>query len=132
MILRVCAAMGFGLMVISTVEAQVPAAEPSPVNLSPIVVTANRMPEVLDQSSSAVSVVDKPDVQDARPTVSLDEPLNRVPGVFVQNSNNFAQDFRIQIRGFGTRAAFGTREIKILVDGLPVTGPDGQTELDDV
>jgi iron complex outermembrane receptor protein len=100
--------------------------------VSPVIVTASRMPELLNQSAAAVSVVDQADIQDGRPTVSLDEPLNRVPGVFVQNSNNFAQDFRIQIRGFGTRAAFGTREIKVLVDGLPETMPDGQTELDSV
>ncbi|MBI3783064.1 MAG: TonB-dependent receptor [Deltaproteobacteria bacterium] len=113
-------------------QSPTPDAGSSTLSLSPIVVTASRMPELLNQSTAAVSVVDKDDVQDGRPTVSLDEPLNRVPGVFVQNSNNFAQDFRIQIRGFGTRAAFGTREIKVLVDGLPVTSPDGQTELDDV
>ncbi len=101
-----------------------------PLMLDPIVVTATRLPQSLSDTPAAISVVEQPDIQEARPTVSLDEPLNRVPGVFVQNSGNFAQDFRIQIRGFGTRAAFGVREIKVLVDGLPETLPDGQTELD--
>ena len=101
-----------------------------PLILDPVVVTATRLPERLADVPAAISVVEQSDIQDARPTVSLDEPLNRVPGVFVQNSDNFAQDFRIQIRGFGTRAAFGVREIKVLVDGLPETLPDGQTELD--
>lgn len=100
--------------------------------LEPIVVTATRLPQPLDSVPAAISVVERPEIQDARPTVSLDEPLNRVPGVFVQNSGNFAQDFRVQIRGFGTRAGFGTREIKVLVDGLPETLPDGQTNFDSV
>jgi iron complex outermembrane receptor protein len=103
-----------------------------PLILDPVVVTATRLPERLTDVPAAISVVEQPDIQEARPTVSLDEPLNRVPGVFVQNSDNFAQDFRIQIRGFGTRAAFGVREIKVLVDGLPETLPDGQTELDGI
>jgi iron complex outermembrane receptor protein len=105
-------------------------AQPLASTLEPIVVTASRSPESLEQVPAAVSVVTRPDIQEARETVSLAEPLDRVPGVFVQDSGNFAQDARIQIRGFGTRSAFGIREIKILVDGLPETLPDGSTELD--
>lgn len=96
----------------------------------PIVVTATREPESIMAVPASISVVDQPEIQDARATVSLAEPLNRIPGVFVQDSGNYAQDVRIQIRGFGTRSAFGIREIKVLVDGLPETLPDGQTQLD--
>jgi outer membrane receptor protein involved in Fe transport len=92
----------------------------------PVVVTATRLPESLADVPAALSVVDQADIQDARATVTLDESLNRVPGVLVQNSDNFAQDTRIQIRGFGTRAAFGTREVRILLDGLPETCPTGR------
>jgi iron complex outermembrane receptor protein len=56
--------------------------------------------------------------------------LIRVPGVFIQDRFNFAQDTRISIRGFGSRAAFGIRGIKILVDGIPLTLPDGQSQVD--
>jgi iron complex outermembrane receptor protein len=97
-----------------------------------IVVTATRSEEPMADVPAAISIVGAGDIQDARPTVSLSEPLNRVPGVFVQDSGNFAQDTRIQIRGFGTRAAFGIREIRVLVDGLPETLADGQTQLDAV
>ena len=98
--------------------------------LDPVVVTATRLPQHLGDVSAAVSVVERGDIRDGRPTVGLDESLARVPGVFIQNNENFSQDLRIQIRGFGTRAAFGVREIKVLVDGLPETLPDGQTETD--
>lgn len=114
-------------------EANVPRdAEPPPLLLDPVTVTATRLPELLADVPAAISVVEQEEIQEARPTVNLDESLDRVPGVFVQNSGNFAQDVRVQIRGFGTRAGFGTREIKVLVDGLPLTLPDGQTQFDDV
>jgi iron complex outermembrane receptor protein len=97
-----------------------------------IVVTATRTDEPIAEVPAAISVVGREDVQDGRATWSLGESLNRVPGVFVQESGNFAQDTRIHIRGFGTRAAFGVREIRVLVDGLPETQADGQTQLDAV
>jgi iron complex outermembrane receptor protein len=98
--------------------------------LDEIVVTGSRTGRPLAQSSPALSVVDRHDVEDGRAAISLDESLARVPGLYVQNSGNFAQDLRLQIRGFGTRAAFGIREIKVFVDGLPETLPDGQTQVD--
>jgi iron complex outermembrane receptor protein len=104
--------------------------ESQPAVLSPVVVTATRSPVPLADVPASISVVEKPDIQDARSTTSLQESLVRVPGVLVQSSDNFAQDERIQIRGFGTRSAFGIREIRVMVDGLPETLPDGQTELD--
>jgi iron complex outermembrane recepter protein len=103
-----------------------------PIRLDDTVVTATRSRTALGDVPAAISVVDQDAIQEARPTTSFAEPLDRVPGVFVQDAANYAQDARIQIRGFGTRAAFGVREIRVLVDGLPLTLPDGQTQLDDV
>lgn len=97
-----------------------------------VVVSARRVPQPLNEVAGSISVVEAGDIQDGRATISLDESLNRVPGVFVQNSGNFAQDTRVQIRGFGTRAAFGVREVRVLLDGLPETLPDGQTQLDEI
>ena len=62
--------------------------------------------------------------------LELGDALAGVPGVFAQNRSNFAQGLRIAIRGFGARAAFGTRGIRVVVDGVPLTLADGQTELD--
>jgi iron complex outermembrane receptor protein len=103
-----------------------------PLALEPVVVTATRLPQPLSEVAGSVSVVEQLDIQGAQKTVGLEEALDRVPGVLVQSSQDFAQDVRIQIRGFGTRAAFGIREIKVLLDGLPITDPDGQTQLDDI
>ena len=130
---RLCVSIGLCAVALAVrSHAEEPSAAPPPVLIEPVVVTATRMPQPQAEVPAAISVVQQPDSQDGRQTVGVDEVLNRVPGVFVQNSGNFAQDERIQIRGFGTRAAFGTREIRVLVDGLPETLPDGQTELDAV
>jgi iron complex outermembrane receptor protein len=98
--------------------------------LEPVVVTAPRVATPLTQVPAAISVVEQNDVQQGQPTVGLDESLVRVPGVFLQNRFNFAQDLRVSIRGFGARAAFGIRGIRILVDGIPETLPDGQSQVD--
>jgi iron complex outermembrane receptor protein len=113
------------------VAAQEPAAEER-LRFDPIVVTATREPHALGDVPASVSVIEGLDIQGAQRSVGLEESLDRVPGVFVQSSENFAQDVRIQIRGFGTRSAFGIREIRVLLDGLPETQPDGQTILDDI
>ena len=64
--------------------------------------------------------------------LSLQEYLISVPGLFTQNANNYAQDLRISLRGFGARSAFGIRGIKIIIDGIPETTPDGQGQLDNL
>ena len=66
------------------------------------------------------------------PSRSLQEYLTNIPGVLTLNSSNYAQDLRISIRGFGARAAFGIRGIKLVVDGIPETTPDGQGQLDNL
>jgi iron complex outermembrane recepter protein len=104
----------------------------SPLALDPLVVTATRMAQPLASAPASVSVVQQLDIQGSQKSVGLEEALDRVPGVLVQSSQDFAQDVRIQIRGFGTRSQFGIREIKVLIDGLPITEPDGQTQLDDL
>ena len=67
-----------------------------------------------------------------RQQLSLSEYVSDVPGLFTLNSHNFSQDLRIAIRGFGARSAFGIRGIKLLVDGIPETTPDGQGQIDNL
>ena len=64
--------------------------------------------------------------------LTLGESLRSVPGLFAMNDENFAQDIRISIRGFGSRSAFGIRGIKLFVDGFPQTTADGQSQVDNI
>jgi len=109
-----------------------PASQSQTLALEEIIVTATRMNTTLSSVPAAMSVIDTDDIQFAKQQLALDESLNRVPGLFMQNRYNFAQDLRISIRGFGARANFGIRGVKILVDGIPETLPDGQGSVDSI
>ncbi len=63
---------------------------------------------------------------------SFSDFTRNTPGLFTSSSNNFSQDLRISIRGFGARSAFGIRGIRLIVDGIPETTPDGQSQLDNL
>src|SRR4030095_6156945 len=76
--------------------------------------------------SMSVDVISRDEIQQAKPRINISEDLNRAPGTFVQNRENFAQELQITIRGFGARSQFGTRGVKLIVDGLPASTPDGQ------
>jgi len=95
-----------------------------------IVVTSSIMERTLNETPAAMSVVRQEPIQEGQPRLKLNETLSQVPGIFLQNSENFAQGERIAIRGFGARAPFGVRGITIMVDGIPYTLPDGQAQLD--
>ena len=77
----------------------------------------------------AVSVLRGDAVRRAQLTSGLDESLSRLPGVVVLNRYNYSLDQRVSLRGAGSRANFGLRGIKVLIDGIPQTLPDGQSQL---
>jgi iron complex outermembrane recepter protein len=97
-------------------------------DLTPVTVNSTRLPTSETRPPFALTVLNKDRLQVAQQQISLYEPLGAIPGVFVQNPDNFAQDLRIAIRGFGARAQFGIRGIKILTDGIPESTPDGQVK----
>jgi iron complex outermembrane receptor protein len=101
-------------------------------HLEEIVVTATRTERQLTDVPMSVSVVNQQEIQQGQQLLGLDESLNRVPGLFMQDRYNFAQDLRIAIRGAGSRANFGIRGIKIYIDGIPATTTDGQGGVDDI
>src|SRR5688500_2577802 len=80
----------------------------------------------------AVSAVGGEGERVARPGLALNEALAAIPGVQVDNRYNYALGERISIRGLGARAQFGVRGVRVLLDGLPATLPDGQTQLNHV
>src|SRR5437588_726671 len=97
--------------------------------LPPAVVSVTRANPPISKIPLAVHLVDKTEISRARPTWGLDEALVTVPGVHAANRYNFSLDQRISIRGFGARSQFAVRGIKVLVDGIPQTLPDGQGQL---
>src|SRR6266511_4365051 len=112
--------------------AQEPDTMPPRVVLPAITVSATRSTLPLSKTPRAVQIVDKAQISNAKPTWGLDEALFSVPGVFVANRYNFSLDQRLSIRGFGARSAFAVRGVKVLVDGIPQTLPDGQGQLTNV
>jgi len=95
-------------------------------------VTVTRSAEPLLRVPYAVGVLDRADIQRGQQTTGIDEALNNLPGVVVSNRYNFSLDQRISIRGFGSRSNFGVRGLKILLDGVPQTLPDGQSQLTNI
>jgi iron complex outermembrane receptor protein len=91
-----------------------------------VVVSATRSPQPSLEIPASVDRIYGDEIHEGRPQVNLSESLGRVPGVLVQNRQNYAQDLQIQSRGFGARATFGVRGIRLISDGIPATMPDGQ------
>ncbi len=102
------------------------------VTLPEITVTVTRTPEKVLRVPAAIGVVGRREIQGAQATLGLDEALNNIPGVYVANRYNYSVDQRLSIRGFGSRANFGVRGVKVLLDGVPQTLPDGQSQLTNV
>ncbi|WP_180998845.1 TonB-dependent receptor PqqU [Klebsiella pneumoniae] len=81
---------------------------------------------------AAVSVVNGDEMRQAAPRVNLSESLGAVPGLQVQNRQNYAQDLQLSIRGFGSRSTYGVRGLRSYVDGIPATMPDGQGQTSNI
>ena len=88
--------------------------------------------EALERVPWSVGVADVREIRHAQPTSALSEALGGIPGAFVAERQNYAVDSRISIRGFGSRANFGVRGIKLLLDGIPQSLPDGQSQATNV
>lgn len=97
--------------------------------LEQVVVTASGAERRLFETPYAAGSVDVQGLRGAGPMVNLSEALGRVPGIVVNNRSNYAQDLQINSRGFGARASFGVRGIRLYTDGIPATGPDGQGQV---
>ncbi|MDF2467072.1 MAG: TonB-dependent receptor, partial [Ramlibacter sp.] len=101
----------------------------APIVLAPVVVTGSVGPRTLADAPAALGVVDAQDLRSSGPMVNLSEALGRVPGIAVANRSNYAQDLQISSRGFGARAGFGVRGLRLYTDGIPATMPDGQGQV---
>jgi iron complex outermembrane recepter protein len=106
-----------------------PPAQPQTQTLSPVVVTATRSERLLLDVPASVDVIDRETIRDAQLRINLSESLAQVPGVVILNRQNYAQDLQISIRGFGSRSTFGVRGVRLYVDGVPASFPDGQGQV---
>jgi iron complex outermembrane receptor protein len=97
-----------------------------PVELDPVVVTATRGAARAFDVPASVDTIDASAIRNAQPLVNLSETLVRVPGIVAHNRQNYAQDLQVSSRGFGARAAFGVRGVRLYQDDIPATMPDGQ------
>jgi iron complex outermembrane recepter protein len=97
--------------------------------LEPVTVSSSRFVAKDIQTPFAITVLDQSRIQIGASKISIFESLGAIPGVFAMNAENFNQDLRISIRGFGARAAFGMRGIKVILDGIPESVPDGTAKV---
>ncbi len=91
-----------------------------------VVVTATRRGQAAFNIPASVDSISLDEIQNGQAQVNLSEALQRVPGLVVQNRQNYAQDLQISSRGFGSRSTFGVRGIRLIADDIPATMPDGQ------
>ena len=100
--------------------------------LEEVIVSITKIRDSIKNTPYSISANDYSNFQNNAQQFYLSEYIERIPGIFISNDNNFAQDSRISIRGFGSRANFGIRGIKLIVDGVPETTPDGQSQIDNL
>jgi iron complex outermembrane receptor protein len=111
------------LQVLATAPAR---SEPAPPALDEVVVSASRAGQRSFDAPASIQSVDRDAIRASGPGLHLSEPLVRLPGVVALDRQNWAQDPQLSIRGFGARSTFGIRGVRLLVDGIPATMPDGQ------
>ena len=104
-------------------------APPRATTLDPVIVEATRLRSVpaFDLPASTATI----ELGTARTTADGDvsEALRGVPGLLARDRQNLAQDTQLSIRGFGARATFGVRGLRLYADGIPASMPDGQGQL---
>jgi iron complex outermembrane receptor protein len=120
-----CTMLGAAIVVIAR-PAIVAAQEALPAQLDPVVVSATRSAERAFDLPVAIDTVTSDQIQRGQLQINLSESLARVPGMSVQSRWNYAQDLQLSIRGFGARANFGVRGVRLYQDNIPATMPDGQ------
>jgi hypothetical protein len=103
--------------------------EPAPQS---VVVTGTRLEEQPFDVPASVDRIGVDQIREHRLQASIAEALGGVPGLMARDRQNYAQDVQISVRGFGARASFGIRGVRMYVDGIPATLPDGQGQVSHV
>lgn len=103
--------------------------EGDPRLLPAVQVNASRLDIPPFDVPASLSVVQVAPATSGQPGVNFSEVLVGVPGILARDRQNYAQDEQISIRGFGSRSTFGVRSIRVYMDGIPSTLPDGQGQV---
>jgi len=98
-------------------------------SLAPVVVTATRSAQPAFDVPASIDVATINASQAQGPGVNPSEYLDGIPGLLARDRQNYAQDEQLSIRGFGARSTFGVRGVRLYVDGIPATMPDGQGQV---
>src|SRR5689334_17744854 len=114
----------------ATARAQTASAGPS--QLPGVVVTATRTEAAPFDIPASIDRINGEGIRDAHLQVNISESLGGVPGLLARDRQNYAQDVQISVRGFGARSTFGIRGVRLYVDGIPATLPDGQGQITNV
>ena len=94
--------------------------------LDDVVVSVTRAEQNSFDAPGSIQSVNRNQIENAGAQINISESLATIPGVVSLNRNNFAQDLQVSIRGYGSRAPFGVRGVKLFIDGIPQTLADGQ------
>lgn len=117
--------LGMAPAVAAMAESQAP-------QLAPVVVSGTRLGAPPLETPASVDIVEGAEMRRAQPGINLSEGLAGVPGLQIQNRQNYAQDLQLSSRGFGARSTFGVRGVRLYVDGIPATMPDGQGQTSNI
>ncbi|WP_369822435.1 TonB-dependent receptor family protein [Pseudacidovorax sp. RU35E] len=120
-------------MVVATAQTGVAGAQVSVAGQLPeVTVSTPGGPQPVFAVPGSVDRVEGAALRDNRLGVQLSEGLGAVPGLQIRDRQNFAQDLQLSIRGFGARSTFGVRGVRLYVDGIPATLPDGQGQTSNI
>lgn len=108
------------------------AQDAAPQVLAPVTVSATRTQAAPKDVPASINVIDGESMRDGKLGVNLSESLGNVPGLFARDRQNYAQDLQLSVRGFGARSTFGIRGVRVYVDDIPATLPDGQGQLSNI
>jgi iron complex outermembrane receptor protein len=108
------------------------AAHATPTVLQPVVVTATRTEAAPFELPASIDRIDGEALRAGHAQVNVSEGLATVPGLLARDRQNYAQDVQISVRGFGARSSFGIRGVRVYVDDIPATLPDGQGQISHV
>lgn len=130
--MKILLAVIYLIIITLTSYAQTTSVDTTVYNLDSVIVQSTRYNQPIGSTPFSIEVIDGDNITTFSNGISIDEIFTNTPGIIVNNRTNLSQGDRILIRGIGTRAQFGVRGIKIILDGIPLTFADGQSQLNNL